>query len=773
MTRIEGVSQLEIRHHLQSTMTYMIVVLCFFACVGFVGTNQVLSETQSIIGSVHVGVDGTWKVGFDTTHRVVFSPVERTQNVEVQLQTVDGDGVAVTYRDSRWQTKLEVGKPSTLSLIARHGRSNRPIVLRVLDRDSKSLIEQHTLTAEERGVAIPAEQPWVVGIGSRGMQLDTAGMRSVVGALGDYSTSELTSPTSIPESSAGFQGVDLLFFSSSNRPLIESLSEEQTIAISDWVLEGGRCVLSLGSNADAWFQIAPFARLVPGTFKGVVERCSPGPLESFLNSQSPLKPIASAVIQLDDQQLPELYGQTPERTRYPLLVRWSIGLGKVRCLATELDSSEIRTWEGQAALMKLLVNDQWEVRSSNLRNTTVDDLSVQLNGTLDRYDDLKIGDLTQMSAILGVLLLILGPVDYLLIAKRWRKPRATWVTLLLVSVGCCSLLVALQRAWKPRSPSLNFLEIVNIDVESRRIKGHAYAHMYAGKRGEFQVATKPNADGMLGLLQSDPQNTSVQSKKRLTKILLDWFGQPGKSLGGFDSTIATDRILPSYEIERTVHESGPSGAYLQSQWNRLGIPEAGTKAMECSWTEELSASLDFSKLENIPGAVDLLNGSVTNALPVDLLNGLLLYRGRFYSLPLTIRPGERSTFSVGIVPKDLTRKLQRRINVDGKDQSIAWNSSDTSDLKRLAEILAFHRSAGGSSYTGMINRYLAHLDQSELLRTDRAILFAELEKPQLAWQIQRNGVDVESARGTQATFVRIVLPVAKPSKNMPPKPDSE
>jgi hypothetical protein len=73
----------------------------------------------------------------------------------------------------------------------------------------------------------------------------------------------------------------------------------------------------------------------------------------------------------------------------------------------------------------------------------------------------------------------------------------------------------------------------------------------------------------------------------------------------------------------------------------------------------------------------------------------------------------------------------------------------------------------------MINRYLAHLDHSELLRTDRAILFAELEKPQLAWQIQRNGLDVETVRGTQATFVRIVLPVAKPSKNTSQKPDSE
>jgi len=310
-------------------MMHWIVVLCLFGIsIGSILQSRVHAETKSLLESVQVGLDGTWKVGFDTTHRVMFSPAERNQTVELQLQTVDGDGVTVVYRDERWRVALEAGKPSDISLIARHGRSGRPMVIRVLEYDSKRVIEQRTLTAEERGIAIPAEQPWVVGIGNRGMQLDTAGMRSVAGTFGDYSTSELTSAASIPESSAGFHGVDLLVFSSSNRALIESLTEEQTLAISDWVLEGGRCALTLGTNADAWFRIAPFARLVPGTFGGIADRCSPGPLESFLNSQSPLKPIASAMVQLDSQQVPELFGQTPERNRYPLLAKWSIGLGR-------------------------------------------------------------------------------------------------------------------------------------------------------------------------------------------------------------------------------------------------------------------------------------------------------------------------------------------------------------------------------------------------------------------------------------------------------------
>ena len=128
MTRIGGVRQLEFRNLLQSTMMHWIVVLCLFGIsIGSILQSRVHAETKSLLESVQVGLDGTWKVGFDTTHRVMFSPAERNQTVELQLQTVDGDGVTVVYRDERWRVALEAGKPSDISLIARHGRSGRPI----------------------------------------------------------------------------------------------------------------------------------------------------------------------------------------------------------------------------------------------------------------------------------------------------------------------------------------------------------------------------------------------------------------------------------------------------------------------------------------------------------------------------------------------------------------------------------------------------------------------------------------------------------------------
>ncbi len=79
-------------------------------------------------------------------------------------------------------------------------------------------------------------------------------------------------------------------------------------------------------------------------------------------------------------------------------------------------------------------------------------------------------------------------------------------------------------------------------------------------------------------------------------------------------------------------------------------------------------------------------------------------------------------------------------------------------------MLAFHRAAGATSYTTMVHRYLSELDLTELLKTDRAILFAELSNPMLQWKMDRNNQPTTLAPGKTATFVRILLPVGKPQR---------
>ena len=96
---------------------------------------------------------------------------------------------------------------------------------------------------------------------------------------------------------------------------------------------------------------------------------------------------------------------------------------------------------------------------------------------------------------------------------------------------------------------------------------------------------------------------------------------------------------------------------------------------------------------------------------------------------------------------------------------MAWNPSDNDNLERLAELMSFFRSAGGTSYMGLQHRYLASLDCSDLLKLDRAIVFARLPESASKWNLQRDGVQQNAIQGKRLTVVRLVLSVQNSNRS--------
>lgn len=724
----------------------------------FIGSEwQSPAEFESstdFVQSISSGLNGYWRVGFTTQHRIKIK-ANRNVSVIAEIQTVDGDGISITYSDSEWAIDLEAGRPAEIVVYAKHGRPNRPIVIRLIDKQTGELLETRQLSDSERGTPLPSEQPWMVGVGSEGMGLDVISSKSIKAGLADYSTTELFRAEDLPAWSKAWDGVDLLVLSSNNTDLLDRISVDQSRGIQEWIQnESGRCLLTLGLNADKWFANPHFSALVPGSLKGIDSKSAPGPLESFLNSESRLESLSSALLQLSDVTV-DLEGQSSTRNRFPLIAKWTSGLGKVKLFAGELESQSIQNWAGKPLLLKLLISEQWTSKPTAGKNIA-EDISVQLHGSLDRFPKLIIGNLTQMTAIVFALLIVVGPLDYFLVAKRWKSPRATWFTILLSAGGCCGLLVFLQKSWKPTSSTVNQTEVVDWDMVNQRFQGRVFAHMYGGKRGLYDVSWQPSEKSLFNT--SKKQSESGSDAWVLLDNRIEWFGMPGKSIGGFQSTISTDRMLPGYRIER----NSSSNVEIRG----LAIPEAGTKALLSAWSAKME-NAPPSDLRTISGALDQLTGTVVNPLPNDLLGSMLFYRGRFYTLPTRFAAGDSITLTVSNVPKDIARRLQRRISVDGKDQGTPWSSSDLADVKRIFEIILFHKAAGAGAYTiGQENRYLSWLDQSDLLKTDRAILFGELEDRQVDWTATRNGTRSEIEIGTAVSFARVILPVVKGSSSL-------
>jgi hypothetical protein len=687
------------------------------------------------------GLDGIWKVGFPTRHVV---EVESSEPIagQVSIQTVDGDGVPLVYRDPSWSFELQPGKTTArVEVIASHGRGNRPIRIRIEDRQQKKILVDRPLTESERGSAMPSNQPWVVGIG-RDVQLRQTAMKSVGGNWGEYAVSEINQVVDLPSRADAYAGVDAMVFSSSNADINSNIEAPQRKAIREWTERGGQILLTWGENAMTLGKYPEFSAMIPGELVAVSPGCEPAPLESLLGSQQQLKPLTCALVRLKQGRV-EVGTLTRDRMRIPIIANWAYGMGSVLWLATEIDSPQVLAWETRSPLVKYLLKDFWE--TSDKVNTkqsfrSFDELTGQLHSMLDNFSSLRLGNLGQLVLIAGLFALIIGPFDYFIVSRWWKKPRWTWWTLLGAALLTMAGSTMLARAWKPSIPSINAMEVIDWNDETNLLYGRSFIRYYAGRRGVYDFQAHHRS-----LLPGPAQESKPQPNR------IEWLGQPGKSLGGFDSNVTTQLGLPSYEIQST--ESDSSSTLVG-----VGFPAAGTKALMSTWSETLPFDPASNNLTTVSGKDDLLQGSFTNPLSVDLLDATLYFAGRSYTIPAKIRPGERIPISTNI-PKDISRRLQRRAFVAGEEQGVAWDPNDTTNLSRLVELFSFHRAAGGGSYTGLMNRYLSQLECSDLLKLERAVVFGFISEPATSWTSRRDEVPVQGLGGKQVTAVRLSFQV--------------
>jgi len=720
------------------------IILSVSLCAVGISQESATRRIDTIDLKVRSGLEGRWKVGFPTWHRVEINASEELSGW-LEIQTVDGDGNELAYSDPGWSFQAAPGSPAVVDIYAKHGRADRPIRIVASVKGRKALV--HLLSDSERGQALSATDPWVVGIGTSRLDLDQGLLKSANGRSDELRVSELTSLQDIPTSVVGYSGVDAIVFSSSNPQINEGLLEFQRKAIRDWLIAGGQLILTWGKGGPTLAKYPEFEEMLPGPLIGSASDCEPGPIESLLGSQDRLDVLDASILKMTSGKL-DVLGVTATRVRLPLIARWAYGTGSVIWLATEIDSPQLSDWETRPSLLKYLMKECWEkTENKPTRNAFLpyEDMSGQLNAMLDRFPDLQLGNLGHLVLIAGLLALLIGPLDYFFTVKFLRRPRLTWWTLSLCSLAAIVTSSMLFRAWKPQEPSINTIEIIDVDDQTQQLRARGFAHCYGGKSGLFDFGSYHRS------LSSKEDGSNFRGSNRL-----DWFGQPGKAIGGFESSVTSQLGLPDYRI----HGNNPG-----SNINQLGIPTSGTKALEYLWQEQIEFPDQSNALSTVSGKDDLLQGSFSNPLNVDMLDGVLYFSGRAYTIPGRIRPGERVPISTSI-PKDIMRRLQRKAFVAGQEQGIAWNPTDTDNLERLAELMSFFRSAGGEAYTGLEHRYLANLDCSDLLKLDRAILFARLPEPASKWTLQRDGKQQNAVQGKRLAMVRLFLNVQNANRSL-------
>jgi len=742
--------------------------------VGSVSRESV--EKAFRITNIQIGINQVWKVGFPS--RFAFDlldvsgldvsglDVSQTQKRDVLgtvvISTVDGEGVGVDYEIPLSQEKcypVEVaGQPRLrFETTVVHGRSNRPIRLAIKDAKSEAaidlvVVEPKTMTLDENGKAVsidqvqrgkvlPATQPWVVGIGS-GLALDQVAQQSAQGRLPSYVSTELPDVLMLPSYPESYDGIDLLVLPTNPASLLDSLSPRQQNALRDWVRMGGHLQVWAGANAARISQWPWLADLLPAQEQGVAPESDPGTIESFLSSQVRLGRLTLGRFAVRDGVVDLI-----DRTKLPLIIRGAYGLGQVQICAVDLNIEPLKSWPDRKLLVEKLLLDSIDSprkiqtgSSSQVAFVGYDDMAGQLRSFLDVFPSVQSGNLLAVAAVIAMLIALIGPFDYLVVQRILQKPTWTWWSLALWSAISLGLVVGLVKWWKPDRELLNSIEIVDFDYSTRSIRGSAFLCQYVGKSGryDFEASTRQ-------LLASRAAELSAIDGKKLPSKL-NWFGQPGSGLGGFDSNVRTDFGFPSYKI------------LTNGGIDRLGIPTSGTKALRAQWSLSNLPEWPESHFEVAQGS-DFLEGLWLNPLSEDLLEPILVYRGWVYRLPSKVRAGGAITIAPSDIPKDLGRYLQQRQTVKDSEFGQPWDPSNGVSATRLFDMLGLHRAAGGVGYTGLTHRYLNNLDFSQLAYLNRAIILGRIAEPVVDIALERADEKLVVRNANRSSFVRFVLPV--------------
>lgn len=718
-------------------------------------------------GSV-IGIGGIYRVGHWTGIRRPSGDSARTLAPTDSIETLDPDGVRVRFTQGQITPSSPAGQARWAYAVP--GVAGAP--LRWFDAEG-NVVSQGRFA----GRAIERSLPWVVAIGDS-LGIEQIGRNDLLAREATVAVSQVASATELPDRAAGWEGVDLLVITPNGRAILRALDPAQVAALTSWLRSGGRLFVTLGrSGAELLSEVGWLAELIGIAPGAAIQKLDPASLETYTTSQTPLPTLdgyplpAAAAGGSASSGRTLISGRTTARQTARLAIERLEGLGRVGVTAFGLHEPDMATWPQRLTLVTRLhpglldadPDQRREVR--NRAAVPYDDLAGQVRAALDRFDSNRRLPFSILSLALLLLAALIGPLDYLLVNRVLGKPLLGWVSfpLSVLAMSALFIYLGLARGGDDTGPRIGRIEFVDISALTDQPIGRALAvtHLSSRRASRLDFPAGVNA-AWAGSAIPDPATIPVPAatpepaagSPNAAMTLTRTQGYPGPTFGGI-AIEGENRTLPAYEIALAERQAADPagdvvGGGLTARPKGFPLPPAGSKAWLTRWSFRPQLG-NTSGLTQRRGS-DLLAGSITNPLTVDLLDSVLVYGNWCYLLPTRFRAGQTIAAIDSLRQKNFRWHVSKREIADNASKLAVWDVEMHDDWARLSELLMFASTVGGRDYTGLENRGLGELDLSHVLAGGHAILYGRVAEPVFENEFTPERPTVSAAR--------IVLPVA-------------
>ncbi len=742
---------------------------------GAAASGPAASGAAEATTDVRVGVGGAFKVGRWTPLDVTLGGAAPA-NARLEVDAPDPDGALVTYHSQPIHSEptdpgavANSGGAATpaagnLGLLFKMGRFDGTLRVRVLDGErvvtNKTVRVSGDLDAD---VHTPYRLSVFLVANVQAARDAASSTRSDITRIGQFLTAANNNAPSAA-SAPRTEVVDIESFRSlPTRPdaydafdavLITErfdLDAARNRALQDWVRSGGHLLIAIGRDATNFAKTSPeLASWLPVEIEGTTKLRDLSPIESFCRQSSRImgatdEPLDAAKLKAPGgkEQIPSLAG--------PLLCRAAYGLGGVTVFGLDLSSPPLANWSAAPDLVQRLFEvDAGQAQhllsvSNRLTQTGITELATQLDGSLDDFPNVSRFTIWHVMGLLVALVLIVGPLDYLLVHKLLHRPELTWVTLPLIAIVAAGAAFYWSSESKGKQVLLNQLDIFDVDATSGWGRAHSYGLLYSPENRRYDITA-----------QADVPPRVQASSKSVQPPRLGWHGRPEANFGGMYRTAGVEISHPGYS-------ASPGDRELQ----QVPIAVWSTKNLESEWSQDTPGLID-SQLES--RGPSHLGGSLRHHFPGPIEDWVVAYghqvfrpRSDAQDRPLPMLPDvpwapqtalqrELSGFLTGATQIMVTSQGTHLEEMRTEHVDYDPLNHDPLDILRM---LTFHTEAGGTLYTGLGNGALRQFDWSPLLELNRAVLVGRVRRPLTRWQVDGQTVEADQSY----TLVRIVLPV--------------
>jgi hypothetical protein len=244
----------------------------------------------------------------------------------------------------------------------------------------------------------------------------------------------------IPERQEGLRSFNLLVFNDSDT---SRLTPAQAEALSGWVRQGGQLVIGGGASAALTLAGLP-ADLSPVILNGQAELQAEAlsGLVEFANPQGGAIRTSGAFVYAKATPVAQariLAGSIP----LPLVVESNYGSGKVDFVSLNLSSAPFNSWPDTIRFWNQLLAPLGEYPDGLPPDISLNQMrGINMVGNIANIPALDLPSIQWLSLLLGLYIVLVGPVNYFILRKQ-RRMQLAWVTIpaltLLFSAGAFSI----------------------------------------------------------------------------------------------------------------------------------------------------------------------------------------------------------------------------------------------------------------------------------------------------------------------------------------------